>query len=73
MIDFLNLGNEEKSTLAGSEFHTFTILSVKKLRRVGLSHLISFVYKLYNNARESCGLRAPKLHLAPKSDGVFDF
>ena len=38
MIAFLNLGNEEKSTLAGSEFHTFTILSVKKLRRFGLSH-----------------------------------
>jgi len=38
VIDYLNLGNEEKSTLAGSEFHTFTILSVKKLRRFGLSH-----------------------------------
>jgi len=24
MIDFLNLGSDEKSTLAGSEFHTLT-------------------------------------------------
>jgi len=43
----LNLGNEEKSTLAGSEFHTFTILSVKKLRRFGLSHCA--LYSLYVN------------------------
>jgi len=33
MIDFLNLGSDEKSTLAGSEFQTLTIRSVKKLRR----------------------------------------
>ena len=45
MIDFLNLGNEEKSTLAGSEFHTLAILSVKKLRRFGLSHCA--LYSLY--------------------------
>ena len=32
MIDFLNLGNEEKSTLAGSEFDTFTVLSVHSFR-----------------------------------------
>ena len=45
MKAFLNLGNEEKSTLAGSEFHTVTVLSVKKLRRFGLSHCA--LYSLY--------------------------
>ena len=46
MLDFLNLGNEEKSTLAGSEFHTFTILPVKKLRRFELSQCA--LYSLSN-------------------------
>jgi len=41
VIDFLNLGKEEKSTSAGSEFQTLTLLSVKKLRRFGLSHVVS--------------------------------
>ena len=38
MIDFLNLGSDEKSTLAGSEFQTFTIRSVKKVRRFRFSY-----------------------------------
>jgi len=38
MIYFLNLGSDEKSTLAGSEFQTLTIRSVKKLRRFRFSH-----------------------------------
>ena len=32
-MEFLNFGNEEKSTLCGREFHTFTTLSVKKFLR----------------------------------------
>jgi len=38
MIDLLNLGSDEKSTLAGSEFQTLTIRSVNKLRRFWFSH-----------------------------------
>jgi len=45
VIDFLNLGSEEKSTLAGSEFQTLTIRSVKKLRRFRFSHCA--LYSLY--------------------------
>jgi len=45
MIDFLNLGSDEKSTLAGSEFQTLTIRSVKKLRRFRFSRCAS--YSLY--------------------------
>ena len=33
-MEFLNLGNEEKSTLCCREFHTFTTLSVKKFLRI---------------------------------------
>jgi len=34
MIDFLNLGSDEKSTLAGSEFQTLTIQSaMAEIRR----------------------------------------
>ena len=29
-MEFLNFGNDEKSTLCGREFHTFITLSVKK-------------------------------------------
>jgi len=32
-MEFLNFGNEEKSTLCDREFHTFTTLSVKKFLR----------------------------------------
>ena len=42
MIDFLNLGSDEKSTFAGSEFQTLTIRSVKKLRRFWFSHCASY-------------------------------
>jgi len=37
MIDFLNLGSDEKSPLAGSEFQTLTIRLVKKLRLLTIS------------------------------------
>ena len=36
--DCLNRGNEEKSALAGSEFHTLAICSVKKFRCFEFSH-----------------------------------
>ena len=29
-MEYLNFGNEEKSTVCGRDFHTFTTLSVKK-------------------------------------------
>jgi len=45
MIDFLNLGSDEKSTLAGSEFQTLTIRSVKKFRRFTFPHCA--LYNLY--------------------------
>ena len=45
MIDFLNLGGDEKSTLAGSEFQTLTIRSVKKFRRFRFPHCA--LYNLY--------------------------
>jgi len=32
-MEFLNFGNEEKSTLCGREFHVFTTLYVKKVLR----------------------------------------
>ena len=32
-MEFLNFGNEEKSTLYGKEFHTFTTLYMKKFLR----------------------------------------
>jgi len=41
----LNLGNDEKSTVSGSEFHAVTIRSVKKLRRFKFSHYA--LYSLY--------------------------
>ena len=44
-IDRLNLDSDEKSTLAGSEFHTLTIRSVKKLRLCKFSHCA--LYSLY--------------------------
>ena len=45
MIDFLNLGSDEKSTLAGSEFQTLTIRSLKKFRRFRFPHCA--LYNLY--------------------------
>jgi len=47
MIDFLNLGSDEKSTLAGSEFQTLTIRLMKKLRRFRFSHSHCALYSLY--------------------------
>ena len=43
--DCLNRGNEEKSTLAGSEFHTWTIRSLKMFRRFEFLHCV--LYSLY--------------------------
>jgi len=45
MADFLNLGSDEKSTLAGSEFQTSTVRSVKKLRCFKFPHCA--LYSLY--------------------------
>jgi len=45
MADFLNLGSDEKSTLADSEFQTLTVRSVKKLLCFKFSHCA--LYSLY--------------------------
>jgi len=50
MIDFLNLGSDEKSTLAGSEFQTLTIRSVQKFRRFRFPHCA--LYNLYGCPRK---------------------
>jgi len=72
VIDFLNLGKEEKLNLAGNEFHTLTILSVKKLLHFGLSHCA--LYSLYG-----CPVVADEVivkylltsrHTKPKNDFV---
>ena len=47
-VDFLNLGSDEKSTLAGREFHTLRIRSVKKLHRFLDSHTV--LYTAYMDA-----------------------
>jgi len=56
MTDFLNMGSDEKSTLACSKFHTLAIRSVKKLRRFRFSHcaLYSLNMKHSSNYSQHC-------------------
>ena len=58
MIEFLNLSSDEKSTLAGSEFQTLTIRSVKKraiftARRIASAVLATAILSVRLSARLS--------------------
>jgi len=69
MIDFLNLGSDEKSTLAGREFNTLIIRSVKKLHRFLFSHYA--LYSLYGCPLEGNDVKVKYLltprHINPKT------